>query len=118
MDDSEQSRRVVRSIFEEIPSRFFDDLSFHKYRPKRVDKSSSVDGEQLAQELVAEVRGLVDGLIVTVNGCKLVDWSLAGTDVCWSPAALRIVADYLDELNSDWYRKVDEYFDRQVVVSL
>jgi hypothetical protein len=70
------------------------------------DENGFRDGLRI--EYVRSIRRLVDPFVhVDVGGCRVVDWRGFG----WTPESLRIVADYLDELNVDWYRGVGSFFD-------
>jgi len=74
--------------------------------------SSSPDDENgfrdgLRIEYVRRVRGLVDPFVCCDVGCSLV---VCG-GLVFTSDSLRIVADYLDELNADWCGSVDDYFD-------
>lgn len=121
MSNQQPNEQVVLSIFDQIPDRFFDDLSFHKYRPVRwVNQASSNDQVQqtsvspdekerfrveLQTEYIRSIRLQVEPLIVDVGGCKMVDFTRTA-HLIGTPESLRIIADYLDELNSGWYEQV------------
>ena len=69
--------------------------------------------DEVRTHYVGEVRRWVDSAIVTnFDGSKSVNLRLRHLrGIMWTSESLRIIADYLDELNIQWEYNLSEYFD-------
>lgn len=117
--------RII-SIFETIPSRYFDDLSFDKYRPaapahitgpqqsaNHAHICSSPDENQSFRvepqiDYVRATRAQMDSMLLNIGGMYMFELQHG---VYATAASLRIAADYLDQLNRRWAEHVSRALD-------